>query len=139
MKNLDDYHILYLKTDVNLLSDVFENVRGKAMKTYTLDPANYYTLPGYSWDVLLKPTNINLELITDVDMYLFIEKGLQVVFPCYHNDMEKLIIHTCKIMIEPNHPHIYNIWTLLIYMGMQSMNISQYRILNGVRITSMIL
>ena len=47
------------------------------MNTYELDPANYYTLPGYSWDALLKYTNVKLELITDVDMYLFIEKGLR--------------------------------------------------------------
>ena len=76
-KTLGDYHDLYLKTDVNLLTDVFENFRSKAMNTYALDPANYYTLPGYSWDALLKYTNVKLELITDVDMYLFIEKGFQ--------------------------------------------------------------
>ena len=52
-KNLGDYHDSYLKTDVNLLTDVFENFRRKAMNTYELDSANYYTLPGYNWDVLL--------------------------------------------------------------------------------------
>ena len=61
-----------------LLVDVFENFRRTAMATYGLDPAHYYTLPGYSWDALLKCTNVSLELITDPDMYLFIEKGLRV-------------------------------------------------------------
>ena len=55
-KNLGDYHDSYLKTDINLLTeiDVFEKFRRKAMNTYELDPANYDTLPGYNyWDVLL--------------------------------------------------------------------------------------
>ena len=76
-KNLGDYHDLYLKTDVHLLADVFENFRRTALSTYKLDPAWYYTLPGYSWDALLKSTEVSLELITEPDMYLFIEKGLR--------------------------------------------------------------
>ena len=76
-RNIGDYHDLYLKTDVLLLADVFENFRKTAMATYGLDPAHYYTLPGYSWDCLLKCTNIELEQITEPDMYLFVEKGLR--------------------------------------------------------------
>ena len=76
-KTLGDYHDLYLKTDVNLLSDVFENFRNICLQQYKLDPANYYTSPGLSWDALLKKTNVNLELLTDYNMYLMIEKGLR--------------------------------------------------------------
>ena len=76
-RNIGDYHDLYLQTDVLLLADVFENFRQTALSTYKLDPAHYYTLPGYSWDCLLKCTNIELEQITEPDMYLFIEKGLR--------------------------------------------------------------
>ena len=76
-KNLKDYHDVYLSSDVLLLADVFENFRKTAMATYGLDPAHYLTLPGYSWDALLKSTGVSLELITDPDMYLFIEKGLR--------------------------------------------------------------
>ena len=76
-RNIGDYHDLYLKTDVLLLADVFENFRKTAMTTYGLDPAWYYTLPGYSWDALLKSTNIKLDLLTESDMYLFVEKGLR--------------------------------------------------------------
>ena len=76
-RNIGDYHDLYLKTDVLLLADVFENFRRTAMATYGLDPAHYYTLPGYSWDCLLKCTNIELDQITEPDMYLLIEKGLR--------------------------------------------------------------
>ena len=76
-KTLGDYHDLYLKTDVNLLADVFENFRNLCLQQYKLDPANYYTSPGLSWDALLKKTNVELELLTDYDMYLMIEKGLR--------------------------------------------------------------
>ena len=74
---LGDYHDIYLETDVHLLADVFENFRRTALSNYNLDPAHYYTLPGYSWDCLLKLTNIELEQITEANMYLFIEKGLR--------------------------------------------------------------
>ena len=57
-KTLADYHDLYLKTDVNLLSDVFENFRNICLQQYKLDPANYYTSPGLSWDALLKKINV---------------------------------------------------------------------------------
>ena len=75
--SLGDYHDLYLQTDVMLLVDVFEKFRKTAMTTYALDPAHYHTLPGYSWDCLLKSTNVSLELLTEPDMYLFVEKGLR--------------------------------------------------------------
>ena len=74
---LGDYHDLYLKTDVNLLADVFENFRNLCLQQYKLDPANYYTSPGLSWDALLKMTNVELELLTDYNMYLMVEKGLR--------------------------------------------------------------
>ena len=76
-KNLKDYHDVYLSSDVLLLANVFENFRGTALSTYKLDPPHYLTLPGYSWDALLKSTEVSLELITEPDMYLFIEKGLR--------------------------------------------------------------
>ena len=47
------------------------------MKNYGLDPAWYYTAPGLSYDGLLKLTKVNLELLTDVDMLLMIEKGIR--------------------------------------------------------------
>lgn len=76
-KNLGDFHDLYLKTDVLLLADVFQNFRKTSMVNYGLDPGNYLTSPGLSWDALLKTTGQNLELLTDYEMYLFCEKGLR--------------------------------------------------------------
>ena len=77
LKNMGEYHDLYLKTDILLLTDVFENFRKTCLTYYKLDPLHYITSPGLAWDAMLKMTGVNLELITDVDMQLFIENGLR--------------------------------------------------------------
>ena len=77
LKNMGDYHNLYLKSDILLLADVFENFRNTCLEYYKLDPCHYFTSPGLSWDAMLKMTNIKLELMTDIDMFRFIEKGLR--------------------------------------------------------------
>ena len=77
LKNMGEYHDLYLASDILLLADVFENFRKTCLKYYKLDPCHYFTSPGLSWDAMLKMTNIKLELMTDIDMFQFIEKGLR--------------------------------------------------------------
>ena len=77
MKNMGDYHDHYLKKDVLLLADVFEKLIDTCMKFYGLDPYHYFSSPGLSWDPMLKLTGIELEKISDIDKYLFIEKGLR--------------------------------------------------------------
>ena len=76
IRTLGDYHDLYLVSDVLLLTDVFENFRKTCMQYYKLDPCHYFTSPGLSWDAMLKMTNIKLELMTDIDMFQFIEIGM---------------------------------------------------------------
>ena len=76
-ETFQDYHDLYMETDVLLLADVFENFRTVCLENYGLDPAHYYTAPGLSWDAMLKKTKVELELLTNVDMYRFFELGIR--------------------------------------------------------------
>ena len=79
MKNMSDYHDHYFKKDVLLLADVFERFIDTCLKFYGLDPCHYFSSPGLSWDAMLKMTEIKLEKISDIDKYVFIEKGLRGV------------------------------------------------------------
>ena len=76
-KTIKDYHNLYLKSDVLLLADVFENFRKTCLHHYKLDPAHYYTSPGLAWDACLKTTGQNLELLHDYDMLMMFERGIR--------------------------------------------------------------
>ena len=77
MSTMGDYHDLYLKTDVLLLTDVLERFINTCLEYYELDPCHYFSRSGLSWDAMLKITKIELELLSDTDMYLFIEKGMR--------------------------------------------------------------
>ena len=84
IRTLSEYSDLYLKTDVLLLADIFENFRESCIKSYELDAAHYYTLPGFTWDAMLKHTKITFELLTDIDMVMFYRtwytRGLKSMF-----------------------------------------------------------
>ena len=77
LKNMGDYHDLYLKTDVILLANVFESFRKVCLDNYGLDPAHFYTAPGLAWKVCLKKTGVNLELLKDPDMLLMFDRGIR--------------------------------------------------------------
>ena len=72
---MKDYHDLYLKCDILLLADVLEKLRNDSLKNYGLCPSHYLSAPGLNWDVMLKMTKIEPELIPDSDMYIFFEKS----------------------------------------------------------------
>ena len=77
IKNLGEYHDLYVKSDTLLLADVFENFRNKCLEIYELGPTYFVSAPGLAWQACLKKTGVKLELITDYDMLLMIEKGIR--------------------------------------------------------------
>ena len=77
IKNLGEYHDLCLKTDITLLSNVFEAFRDTCLEHYKLDPAHFYTSPGLAWKVCLKKTEVKLELLTDPDMLLMFKHGIR--------------------------------------------------------------
>ena len=72
MKTMRDYHDIYLKTDVLFLANVFEKFINTCLEYYGLDPCHYFSSPGISWDAMVEITQIELELISDIDTYLFV-------------------------------------------------------------------
>ena len=77
-KNLGDDHDLYVQSDTLFLADVFENFRNMCIKVYELDPAHFLYAPGLAWQACIKKkTGIKLELLTDLDMLLMVEKGIR--------------------------------------------------------------
>ena len=76
-KTLEDYHDIYIKSDVRLLADLFDKFRNTCLHNYRLDPVHYYTTPGLAWDAALRMAKVTLELITDIDMYTFIEDSIR--------------------------------------------------------------
>ena len=77
LENLGEFHNLYVQSDTLLLADVFENFRDMCLKEYELDPAHFLSLPGLSWQVCLKKTGVEFELLTDYDMLLMVEEEIR--------------------------------------------------------------
>ena len=77
LKNLGEYHDLYVQSDTLLLADVFENFRNMCLKVYELDHANFLSAPGLAWQACLKKKSIELELLTDYGMLLMVEEGIR--------------------------------------------------------------
>ena len=68
---------MYVQSDTLLLADVFENFRNKCIEIYELEPAHFLSGPGLAWQACLKKARVKLELSTDIDMLLIVEKGIR--------------------------------------------------------------
>ena len=77
IKNLGEYHDLYVQSDTLLLSDIYGNFRNMCLKIYEFDPVYFVSAPGLAWQACLKKTGVKLESLTDYDMMLMIEKGIR--------------------------------------------------------------
>ena len=77
IKTFGEYHDLYLKSDTLLLADIFENFRKMYLIIYELDLVKFLSVPGLAWQAALKKTEVKLELLTDIDMLLMVEKGIR--------------------------------------------------------------
>ena len=77
LKNLGDYRNLSVQSDTLLLADVFENYRNKCIKIYETDSAHFLSASGLAWQACFKMTRAKLELLTDIDMLLMVEKGIR--------------------------------------------------------------
>ena len=76
-KTFKDYHNLYLKADVLLLADAWENFRESIYEMFGIDCVYSYTTPGLGWEAYLKKSGVELELLTDVDKVMFYEKSIR--------------------------------------------------------------
>ena len=77
IKNRGEYHDLYAQNEILLLADVFENVRNMYLEIYELDPVYFLSAPGLAWQACLENTGVKLELLTDCDMLLMVEKEIR--------------------------------------------------------------
>ena len=80
LKNLGDYHDLYVQGDTLLLADNFENFRNKCTEVYKLDPAHFLSAPRLAWQACWKKKKkieVELKLLTDIDMLLIVEKRIR--------------------------------------------------------------
>ena len=76
IKSLVEYHDLYAQSDTLLLADVFENFRNMCLEIYELYPAKKFLAPGLALQAALKKTKVKLDLLTDIDMLLILEKAI---------------------------------------------------------------
>ena len=76
-KYLGEYHGLYVQSDTSLLADVFENLRDKYIEIYELDAVHFLSAPGLAWQACLKKAKVKLELLTNIDILLRVEKGIR--------------------------------------------------------------
>ena len=77
IKNCGVMIYLYVQCDTLLLADVFENFRDKCIEIFELDPAHFLSAPGLAWQAYLKKEKVELELLTNIDMLLMVEKGIR--------------------------------------------------------------
>ena len=68
---------MYVQSGTLILADVFENFKRMCITVYELDPSHFLSAPGLAWQAFLKETEVDLELITDVYMFLMVEKGIR--------------------------------------------------------------
>ena len=80
MNTMKDYHDLHLKVDVFLLAYAFENFRKELMNSFELDSAHYLSTLGYSWNAMLRFSDLNLKLISVIEKYRLLASILKVVF-----------------------------------------------------------
>ena len=83
-----------------MLADVFENFKSKCLKIRKPHPIKYFWAPRLAWEAALKNTKVKLDLLTDIDMLLMVEKGIKGRMCHCYIDNQKLIINTWKTIIR---------------------------------------
>ena len=68
IKNLEEYHDLYIQSDTLLLADIFENFQNMCLEIYELYHSKSLSAPGLAWQAVLKKTKVKLNLLIDIDL-----------------------------------------------------------------------
>ena len=97
IKNLGRYHDLYICISL-LLADVLKNLRNMRIEIYGLDPVHLFAVPESAWQAALKKSKVKLDLLTDIDMLLMVEKGVREGKSHIFVDIQKLITNASKII-----------------------------------------
>ena len=103
LKILGNCHGLYVQSDTLLLADVLENFRNKCISVYELDPAHFLSAAGLAWQACLKKIGVELELLTDIDMLLMVEKGIYHAIHWYAKANNKYMENYDKNIITAYH------------------------------------
>ena len=98
---------MYVQSDTLLVADIFDDFRNICLKTYELDPTNFFSTPGLAWQAALKRTKVKLYLLTDIDILLMVEKVREDEDVALFIDMEKVMPNTW--MMKINNGNIFNI------------------------------
>ena len=77
IKNLGEYLDLYVQSNALFLAEVFENFRNMCLEIYELDPSNFFIAPGLAWEAAFKKSKVKLDLLSDINMLLMVEKGIR--------------------------------------------------------------
>ena len=75
-KTLEKYHDLYVQSNTLLVADVFDNFRNMCLEIYDLDPAKFLSALGLAWEAALQKTPVKLDLSTDINILLMLEKSI---------------------------------------------------------------
>jgi len=118
-QRFEDYHDLYLKSDVCLLADVFEFFRSKSLFTHGIDQAHFVSLPSFGWQCLLKSKTERLFLMKDKEMYTYMEKGIRGGFTVANTRLTEAIPGEREI-------RYYDANSLYVYSMMQPLPVSDY-------------
>ena len=68
---------MYVRSNTLLLTNIFENYRNMSIKMYGLDRAKFLSVPVLAWETTLNKTKVKLDLLTDTDVLLMVEKGIR--------------------------------------------------------------
>ena len=104
IKNLWEYHNFYVQSNTLLLANVFENFRNMCIEIYKLDPAKFLSAPGFAWQAALQKNKIKLDLFTNINMLLMVEKSIRGgICQSIYQYAKANNIHELMIKIENRH------------------------------------